>query len=108
MEDIDLEAGLRSLRESLRKIKTLLAWEHLKQSEARPGWPPSFTFNDFLETDLRNEYSFFLSMSVQMHSIFNAKSLAMQDPEHQNIKKHLSKIELEAYCLNLNKRFCRC
>ncbi|MFC1794062.1 hypothetical protein ACFL3Q_10805, partial [Planctomycetota bacterium] len=108
MEDVDLKAGLRSLRNSLRQIKTLLAWEQLKQTEARPDQPPSFTLNDFIETDLRNEFSFFLSVSVQMHSILNDISFTMQEAEHQSIKRQLSRIEQEAYGLNLNKRFCRC
>ena len=107
MAEPDLKAGLRSLRNSLRQIKVLMAWEQLKQSEARPGQPPLFTFNDFIETDLRNEYSFFLSMSVQIHSILNSDSPAVQEAEHQSIKRQLFKIEQEAYGLNLNKRFYR-
>jgi hypothetical protein len=43
MGDVDLEAGLRSLQESLRQIKTLLAWQQLKQAEAKPGQPPGLT-----------------------------------------------------------------
>ena len=107
MAEPDLKAGLRSLRNSLRQIKALMAWEQLKQSEAKPGQPPSFTFNDFIETDLRNEYSFFSSMSVQIHSILNSDSPAVQEAEHQSIKRQLFKIEQEAYGLNLKKRFYR-
>lgn len=108
MIEPDLSAGLRSLRNSLRQIKALLAWEQLQHAETRPGQPPSFTLNDFIERDLRNEFSFFLSVSVQMHSILNDKTLAVQVPERQTIKRQLSKIEQEAYGLNLHPRLCRC
>jgi len=108
MTEPDLRAGLRTLRKSLQQIKALLAWEQLKQAEARPGQPPSFTLNEFIETDLRNEYSFFLSISMQIQGILNDHSPAMPEKEQQSIKRQLSKIEQEAYCLNLNKRFCRC
>ena len=108
MEDIDLEAGLRSLRESLQKIKTLLAWEQLKQAEAKPGQPPAFTIYDPTETDLKNEYSFFLSTSVQIHSILNDGSFAMQEAELQSIKRQLKKIEQQVNGLNLHQRFCKC
>ena len=107
MSHTDLKAGLRSLRKSLRQIKALLAWEQLKQSEARPGQPPSFTLNDFIETDLRNEYSFFVSISMQIHNILNTNSSSGQKSEHQSIQRQLSKIEREAYGLNLNKQFYR-
>jgi len=74
MADADLEAGLKSLRKSLRQIKALLAFEQLKKSEAKPSQPPTFTLNDPTETDLRNEYSFFLFTSIQMHSISQVAS----------------------------------
>jgi len=107
MEEADLEAGLRSLRKSLRQIKSLLAWEQLKQSEARPGQPPSFAIHDFIETDLKNEYSFFVSISMQIHTILNSDSPAIKKTKHPSIERQLSKIEHEAYGLNLNKRFYR-
>jgi len=42
MAEPNLEAGLRSLRNSLEKMKTLLAWQHLKQSELTPDHTPGF------------------------------------------------------------------
>ena len=108
MAEIDLEAGLKSLRESLRSIKGLLAWEELKQSEARPGQLPAFQMNDLTETDLRNEYSFFLSTSLQMHIILNDNAFTIQETKRQCIKKQLAKIEQQVYALNLHQRFCMC
>ena len=108
MAEPNLEAGLKSLRESLRQIKGLLAWEQLKQSEARPGQPPAFTLNDSIEQDLRDEYSFFLSISVQIHSILNDSSVAISEAKRQNLKLQMAKVERQLYGLNLHQRFCKC
>ena len=104
MQEINLEAGLRSLRESLNKIKSLLAWEQLKQAEVRPNQPPSFQIHDSVETDLRNEYSFFLFISFQMHSILKSNT-SLSETERQHIKKELAKTEQQLYGLNLPQRF---
>ena len=92
----------------MRHIKSLLAWEQLKQAEARPSQPPAFQINDPTEEDLRNEYSFFLSTLVQMHSILHDGSLSIPDTECQNIKGQLVKIERQVRGLNLHQRFCTC
>jgi len=108
MAEVDLQAGLRRLRASLRQIRALLAWEQLKQAEAKPGQPPAFTIYDPTETDLKNEYSFFLSTLVQIHSILYDGSFAMQEAELQSIKRQLKKIDHQANGLNLHQRFCNC
>ncbi|MHC4792442.1 MAG: hypothetical protein ACYS8Y_13620, partial [Planctomycetota bacterium] len=95
-----MKAGLRSLRDSLRQIRALLAWEQLKQSEARPDQPPTFTLTDSIETDLRNEYSFFLFTSVQMHAILNGSTADIAKAKCEHIKKELAKIESQLYSLN--------
>lgn len=104
MTEPDLDAGLKSLRKSLRQIKALLAWEQLKQSEAKLGQPPSFTLNDPTETDLRNEYSFFLATALQIHGILNSSAIAIPQAKRQRIKVQLAKIEQQLYNLNLQQR----
>ncbi len=107
MAKVDLEAGLKSLRESLRQIKALLAWEQLKQAEAEPGQPPAFQINDPTERDLKNEYSHFLYISVQMHSILNDGAVSISEAKRQNLKLHLAKVERQVWGLNLHQRFCK-
>ena len=99
---------LKSLKKSLQQIKALLAWEELKHSEAKPDQPPAFTLSDSTETDLRNEYSCFLSTSVKMHSIINDCSANITKAKRQGIKVELSKIERQFYSLNLHQRFQPC
>ena len=103
MVEADLEAGLRRLRKSLEQIKALLAWEQLKQSEVRPGHSPVLAFDSSLETDRRNEYSFFLFTSVQMHSILNSGA-GISKVQLQHIKQELAKIEHQLYSLDLHRR----
>ena len=108
MTEADLEAGLQSLRKSLKQIKALLAWEELKQSEIKPGQPPTFRFDDNVEIDLRNEYSFFLYTSIQMHRIIADGTVNMPEAERQYIRQQLIKLEHKLHNLDLQQRFCRC
>lgn len=108
MVEVDLRAGLRSLRESLRQIKSLLAWEQLKRSESTPNQPPAFQISDPTESDLKNEYSFFLSTLVQVHNILNDGTLVLPDKYRQSIQRQIYRIEQQANHLNLHQRFYMC
>lgn len=96
------------MRKSLQQIKALLAWEQLKHSEARPGRSLMLAFDNSIETDLRNEYSYFLSTCVQLHSVLNDSSIIVSEEKRQNIKRQLATIEQQIYSLNLHQRFLKC
>jgi hypothetical protein len=104
MEQMDLQAGLQSLSQSLRRMKDLLAWASLKQSEAHPGQPPSFQIYDPTVTDLRNEYSHFLSTSIQIHSALHEHGATVPAPVREYLQRRLAKLEQEARQLNLHQR----
>ena len=108
MADVDLEAGLKKLKQHLKHIKALLSWEELKRSEAKPDQPPAFTLNDLTKTDLRNEYSSFLSISVRLHSILNDNTIKMLKAKRHKIKAALINIERQFNRLNLHQRFLPC
>jgi DNA-binding transcriptional MerR regulator len=108
MAEPDFEAGLRSLRNSLRQIKALLAWQQFQETESRHHEPPGFKITDSVEKDIRNEYSFFLATALQIHSILNDTSLTIPEAKRQNIKSQLAKIEQQLYSLNLNQKLCTC
>jgi hypothetical protein len=103
MTEPDVNAGLRNLRQSLAQMKALLAWEQLKQSEARPSEPPVFQVYDPTETDLRNEYSFFLSTSIQIHTILNERYACIPAPAREAVRRTLAKLEQQVYQLNLHQ-----
>jgi len=104
MEHTDLQAGLLRLTESLGRMRSLLAWRRLKQHEARPGQPPSFQIYDPTETDLSNEYSFFLSTSTRMHSALNQLDRRLPKSLHEQIQKQLAGLEHQVRALNLERR----
>jgi len=108
MAEADFEAGLRSLRNSLRQIKALLAWQQLVETESRPHEPPGFRITDSVETDLKNEYSFFVATALQIHSVLNDTSLTIPEAKRQNIRSQLAKIEQQLYSLNLSQKLCTC
>ena len=104
MEDIDMQAGMRSLNASLGRMRDLMAWGQLKQSEARPDQPPSFQIYDPTATDLRNEYSHFLSTSIQIHGALPEHSAAVPAPVRETLQRKLAELEQEAHQLNLHQR----
>jgi len=108
MTEPNFEAGLRSLRNSLQQIKELLAWQQLQEAESRPHEPPGFSMTDCVETDLRNEYSFFLSTALQIHSVLNDTSVTIPEAKLQSIRSQLARIEQQLYGLNLNQKLCAC
>ena len=106
METVQIQDKLASLEETLTKIKTLLAWEQLKQSEARPGDPPGGLVPDSLEEDLKNHYSSFLYASIQTHCLISNTESDFLPPElrRQHVN-HLQRLEAEFRGLNLSERF---
>jgi hypothetical protein len=107
MAEPNLEAGLRSLRNSLERMKALLAWQELKQSELTPDHTPGFTLlEDSVGTDLRNEYSFFLFTAMQIHSVLNNSDAGLSNVRRQQVKQQLARIESQLVSLNLQKRLC--
>ena len=105
MAESDLEAGLRTLRESLQQIKSLLAWEKLKKAEARPSHPPAFQVYDPTETELRNEFSFFLARLADVHGLLDDGSAPTSEQDYQNARRQLLKLEQELQASNLHQRF---
>jgi len=73
-----------------------------------PNQPPAFTPDDSTETDLRNEYSSFLSNSVRVHSILYGNTTKVTKAKRQRIKVELIKIERQLNSLNLQQRFLPC
>lgn len=106
MAEMDLEAGLTSLRQSLKQIKALLAWEQLKQDETNPRQPPTFQINDPIDTDLKHEYSFFLFTSVEMHGILDdSTALNISEEKREHFKKQLLKLVNQLRSLDIPAGF---
>jgi hypothetical protein len=85
-------------------MKELLEWERLQRSEARPSQTHSFQMCDHTQTDLRNEYAFFLSTCLQMHALIGDCFLPLPEAERQSLARQLGRIEQEAHGLGLSQR----
>jgi hypothetical protein len=108
MTEADLDAGLRSLRASLRQIEALWAWDQLQHAESQPDQPPAFRIADSIESDLQNEYSFFVATSVEIRSLLDNGSSAIPQEERERIGRQLARIEQRLCRLDLQRRRCLC
>jgi len=97
MEKPDIAQGLRSLSESLRRLKELLAWFELVQAERRPHQPPSFQINHNLESEIRNEHGYFIKTAMDIQDALDRMPKRKREPLH----RRLMKIEGQMQQLNL-------
>ncbi len=107
MEGTDFHSNLEKLAASLQRMKALLAWSRLKQSEARPGQPPSFQIYDPTEIDLLNEYSFFWFTSQQVQTLILAPNGLSPESVRAETAKTLAQLHQEVHQLNLDFRWRR-
>jgi len=54
-----IEAALRDLRASIKRMGELVEWQKLQRQEEKRDLPPSFRLQDHLEADLKIEQGFF-------------------------------------------------
>jgi hypothetical protein len=92
MKDVNLQAGLRSLNASVRRIDSLLAWVELKQEEDAKRSPMQFQPYDSTRDDLRNEYAYFLHTSLQIREVLET-TLGITVQERQRIARWLARAE---------------
>jgi len=64
-------AGLETLEESLHRLKGLLAWIALKESERHHGAPSVLITDRSLAEDLRNEQSLFMATIAKILDVLN-------------------------------------
>jgi hypothetical protein len=110
MEKVNVEVVLRGLSQSVRQIRALLAWQELERSESKPGQPPSFRIDSHLEEDLRNEYSFFVKMALDLAEFLNQEEPgtgAEEQRQRQRWKERLSRLEEEVRKLGVGAKLIR-
>jgi len=67
MKEVDFKAELKTLRQIFQEMKTLLAWQQLKHSEARQISISGIRLYETTNTDLLDKYSSFLSIAKVMN-----------------------------------------
>jgi len=105
MSELEIQAGLESLENSLKQMKALIAWEDLKQAEARPGQLPAFQVTDPTGADLRNEFSSFLGTLAETHTVLSENAATIPLERHHEVKRQLLRFEQQAQALGLYRRF---
>lgn len=100
-----MRAGLRGLRNSLDKMRSLLAWDQLRQSEMQNTQSVVTVMADPTEGDLRNEYSSFLFSLAQVRNLLHSGAAVLPSKVCEEIKLQLGKLYHELRRLNLEQRF---
>ena len=98
MED-RIDAALRNLRTSIEKIRSLQEWHRLKNSEKKPGTPPSFEIYESIDGEIKAEEGFFLNLAESVRAALNDRS----DDKSARQKKRLMIIEKQFRQLTAEK-----
>ena len=104
MEEVDLKADLKALRQILQEMKELLAWQQLKHIEAKQRSISGIRFFDTTSTDLLDKYSSFLSISMQMHHILDKGKTKITKAEQSRVKSELMTMEYQVHYLGSGVR----
>ena len=105
MAEAGLEAGLKRLKELLKQMKALLAWQRFKLCEAEQRPIMNIRFNDMTYMDLMDRYSSFLTVSTQIHRILDENNAKISKAEQGRIKSELLTMEYQVYYLGSGIRF---
>ena len=104
MESSNLDAGIRSLWQSMRHIESLLAWSQLRQSEMNLEQSLGFRVHDSTEDDLRGEYSYFMATALDLRNILHRYASSIEQSERERIMRWLTRAEKRLQDLNLGQR----
>lgn len=98
--------GLTKLSDSLRRMKTLLAWHDLKESERRLGEPPALLMDTDLAVQIRNEQSVFMSTASEiLESLNEQEKCRLPKESRDRWREQVIYLEAEFQRLNLPKTF---
>ena len=100
----NINEKLQRLRQSLGRIKALLAWQQLKGWEANPSRLDSFEMDDRTAQELKDERAFFLAALVTTHAVLEDRSSFISPPARQDIEMQLADLDCQLYDLHLEGR----
>jgi hypothetical protein len=105
MMESDLDQRLHNLRESLGRLKALLAWGRLKRCEANASSPWMFQMHDPTVEQLKDEYSFFLALLLNTYTLLDDHSSSLPEPIFKDAGQQLADMEWQVHLLQLDRRF---
>jgi hypothetical protein len=103
MTELDMDRRLQSLRESFRRIKSLLAWERLKRAETNVSRPWAFQMPDSTSGELKDEYSFFLALLLNTYAVL--EDAPVPQAQRQDVERQLADLDWQVSVLHLERRF---
>lgn len=108
MTEMHIGAALQQLENTLTELKSLLAWEELKQAEARPGERPGFTLGDTVEEDIKNAYSCFLAHDLELkHTLCHLHGTSLTQGRKEALRRKMADLERRFRQLHLAQRFIK-
>ena len=94
MTDTEIVSALKQLEKTLGELKTHIAWQKLKQAEARPGEPPGFNIGDTVEDDMRHCCSAFLAQQLELrHKLWNADGKDISQRKKADYQRQLANLQ---------------
>ena len=105
MAEAGLEAGVQSLKQLLKQMKAMLAWQRFKLSEAKQRPIMNITFNDTTNMDLIDRYSSFFAISTQIHRFLDQDNAKISKAEKSRVKSELLTMEYQVHYLGSGIRF---
>ena len=103
MAKTNWDADMANVRDSVERMKGLLAWQQLKHAEARRGLPPAFHTYDPTLTDLSHEYSHFLALSAKIGEDLAEHAREMAPARRTRLRRELQRLQQEVHDLNLRQ-----
>jgi hypothetical protein len=100
----NLDEKLQRLRQSLGRIKALLAWQQLKGWEANSSRIDTFEMDDRTVQELKDEYAFFLAALATTHAVIEDRSSFISPPVRQDIEMQLADLDCQLDDLHLDGR----
>ena len=108
MKNDEIASSLKQLKNTLTELKTHIAWQQLKQAEARPGDPPGFSIGDTVEEDIRNACSAFLAQQLELqHRLWNVHSKAISLNKKADCQRQLANLQSQFRQLGLAQDYAR-
>lgn len=103
--DKSIANGLEELRESIKRMRSILAWDQLKRSEARMGDFSILTVYDHTRAELRNEYCLFTAKVEIVNTLISEAAINMPGENCSIFKQQLLELQREARNLDLPEQF---
>ena len=98
--------SLIELRNSLSRLKALIAWCDLKEGERRPGERPFLSASSDLGTDLRNEQGLFWEAATSILDTLNGREpTGASVSKRREWRREVLRLKAEMESLDLPKTF---